>query len=150
MRREDRLLLLILKNKARQAGMSSKDIYATLDNFDTYSRQKTSRFDDGLTPEEREAARDDGSTILAIKRGLKEGAKAIKDLGLGIVSSAPRMVGDLAQTWSDVGDNDPTELSAQLARASYDAAEDIKSNYSEGTKQRKRFLVANRLGNGCW
>ncbi|HNL81090.1 MAG TPA: hypothetical protein PKL69_12205, partial [Agitococcus sp.] len=61
-----------------------------------------------------------------------------KDLGLGIVSSAPRMVGDLAQTWSDVGDNDPTELSAQLAKASYDAAEDIKSNYSEGTKQRKK------------
>ena len=95
------------ENKARQAGMSSKDIYATLDRFDQYSRQKTSRFDDGLTPDEREAARDDGSTILGLsKGGLKEGAKAIKDLGLGIVSSAPRMVGDLAQTWSDVGDND--------------------------------------------
>ena len=74
------------ENKARQAGMSSKDIYATLDNFDAYSRQKTSRFDDGLTPDEREAARDDGSTILGLsKGGLKEGLKAVKDLGLGIV-----------------------------------------------------------------
>ena len=127
------------ESKARQAGMSSKDIYATLDNFDTYSRQKTSRFDDGLTPEERAAAQDDGSTILGYnKGGLKEGLKAVKDLGLGVASSVPRMVGDLAQTWSDVGDNDPTELSAQLAKASYDAAEDIKSNYSEGTKQRKK------------
>jgi hypothetical protein len=127
------------ENKARQAGMSSKDIYAVLDNFDTYSRQKTSRFDDGLTPDERAAAQDDGSTILGLRKGgLKESAKAVKDLGLGVASSVPRMVGDLAQTWSDVGDNDPTELSAQLAKASYDAAEDIKSNYSEGTKQRKK------------
>ena len=132
-------LKLRFENTARKNGATSKDIYATLDRFDQYSRQKTSRFDDGLTPEEREAARDDGSTILGLsKGGLKEGLKAVKDLGLGIVSSAPRMVGDLAQTWSDVGDNDPTELSAQLAKASYDAAEDIKSNYSEGTKQRKK------------
>ena len=46
-----------------------KDIYATLDRFDQYSRQKTSRFDDGLTPEERAAAQDDGSTILGINKG---------------------------------------------------------------------------------
>ena len=89
--------------------------------------------------------------FLAITRGLKEGLKAVKDLGLGVASSVPRMVGDLAQTWSDVGDNDPTELSAQLAKASYDAAEDIKSNYSRRHKAaQKDFWSPTGFSNGAW
>jgi hypothetical protein len=37
---------------------------------------------------------------------IKEVGKRFKDVGLGVVSSLTRMGGDIAQTWSDVGDND--------------------------------------------
>ena len=68
-------------------------LFATLIRQIVLNYLKTTANDDGLTPDEREAARDDGSTILGLsKGGLKEGLKAVKDLGLGIVSSAPRMV----------------------------------------------------------
>ena len=77
-------LKLRFENTARKNGATSKDIYATLDRFDQYSRQKTTANDDGLTPDEREAARDDGSTILGLsKGGLKEGLKAFDDIDLG-------------------------------------------------------------------
>ncbi len=48
------------------------------------------------------------------------------------------MGGDVAQTWADVGDNDKSELSSQVAQGLYNVTDDIRSNYSEGTKQAKK------------
>jgi len=52
------------KAKAKAAGLSSKKIYETLDQFDNYSRQNTTAQDDQLTPEEQEMAQraKDGTT----------------------------------------------------------------------------------------
>ncbi len=39
---------------------------------------------------------------------------------------------------ADVWDNDKSELSSQIAQGLYNATDDIRSNYSEGTKQAKK------------
>ncbi len=126
------------KAKAKAAGLSSKKIYETLDQFDTYSRQNTTAQDDQLTPEEQEMTKDQGTTLGFNNGALKEVGKRFKDVGLGAVSSLTRMGGDVAQTVADVGDNDKSELSSQIAQGLYNATDDIRSNYSEGTKQAKK------------
>jgi len=112
---------------AKAKGLSSKEINETLDYFDTYSRQKTTAQDDQLTPEEREMAQrvKDGTVT---QGAIKEVGKRFKDVGLGVVSSLTRMGGDVAQTVADVGDNDKSELSSQIAQGLYNATDDIRSN----------------------
>ena len=125
------------KAKAKAAGLSSKKIYETLDKFDAYSRQNTTNEDNRLSPEEEEMAQrvKDGTVTTG---AIKEVGKRFKDIGLGALSSLTRMGGDIAQTINDVSDNDKTTLSGQAAQGLYNITDDIRSNYSEGTKTAKK------------
>ncbi len=125
------------KAKAKAAGLSSKKIYETLDQFDTYSRQNSTNEDNRLTPEEEEMAQrvKDGTERTG---AMLEVGKRFKDVGLGVVSSLTRMGGDIAQTINDVSDNDKTTLSGQAAQGLYNITDDIRSNYSQGTKTAKK------------
>ncbi len=125
------------KAKAKAAGLSSKKIYETLDQFDTYSRQHSTNEDNRLSPEEEEMAQrsKDGTERTG---AMLEVGKRFKDVGLGVVSSLTRMGGDVAQTWADVGDNDKSELSSQVAQGLYNVTDEIRSNYSQGTKTAKK------------
>ncbi len=123
--------------KAKEAGLSSKQTNNILSEFDTYSRRNSASTDDQMTPEERDMVKRTKEGTVGTG-ALLEAGRAIVDFGRGIGSSIPRVAADLSQAWSDVGDNDPTELSARIAKKAYDASEDIQSGYSEGTKRRKQ------------
>ncbi len=125
------------KAKAKASGLSSKKIYETLDQFDTYSRQNSTNEDNRLSPEEEEMAQrvKDGTVT---QGAIKEVGKRFKDVGLGVVSSLTRMGGDIAQTINDVSDNDKTTLSGQAAQGLYNVTDEIRSNYSQGTKTAKK------------
>lgn len=125
------------KAKAKAAGLSSKKIYETLDQFDAYSRQNTTAQDDQLTPEEQEMAQrvKDGTTRTG---AIKEVGKAVKDAGIGALSSLAGWGGAIAQTAADVGENDKSELASQAAQGLYNVRDELQSNYSEGTKQAKK------------
>ena len=136
------------KAKAKAAGLSSKKIYETLDQFDAYSRQNTTAQDDQLTPEEQEMAQrvKDGTTRTG---AIKEVGKAVKDAGIGALSSLAGWGGAIAQTAADVGENDKSELASQAAQGLYNVRDDLKSNYSEGTKlAQKDFWTPRGLAMG--
>ncbi len=120
---------------AKAKGLSSKEINETLDYFDTYSRQKTTAQDDQLTPEEQEMdALKTRHNAWFQSGAIKEVGKRVKDAGIGALSSFAGMGGDVAQTAADVGENDKSELASQAAQGLYNVRDDIRSNYSEGTK----------------
>ena len=136
------------KAKAKAAGLSSKKIYETLDQFDAYSRQNSTAQDDQLTPEEQEMAQrvKDGTTRTG---AIKEVGKAVKDAGIGALSSLAGWGGAIAQTAADVGENDKSELASQAAQGLYNVRDDLKSNYSEGTKlAQKDFWTPRGLAMG--
>jgi len=125
------------KAKAKAAGLSSKKIYETLDQFDTYSRQNSTNEDNRLSPEEEEMAQrvKDGTERTG---AIKEVGKAVKDVGIGALSSLAGWGAAIAQTGNDVGENDKSELSSQVAQGLYNVRDELQSNYSEGTKTAKK------------